>query len=312
MWYPMRMIFRHKYHDGVWIDLEQPSVEEIQSIAKEFSISKYVEKEILTPTQTPIVVQDEGAALVILHFPAHGAEDGDTKNQEIDLIVGTHFIVTARYEVVAPLYHLKKLLDAEHIVSGRYAITTDVMLEILFAHLFSSVRDHTNHIASRLENVERDMFDGQERTSVRAISNVNREYLHIESALANQEEPLSHFLKELTEHGNFDESFLPRAERILAERTQVARLVTTHRAVATELRETNIALLEVRQNEIMKTLTVITFIFLPLELITFVFGMHAGGAPLEQSPYAFWIITASMLAIGMGITLFLAKKRWIF
>jgi magnesium transporter len=82
--------------------------------------------------------------------------------------------------------------------------------------------------------------------------------------------------------------------------------------MATELRETNAALLEARQNEIMKTLTVANFIFLPLELIAFVFGMHALGTPLESNPNAFWIIMAFMLGIIGVMTIYFARKRWIF
>lgn len=311
MCYSRHMISRHEYSGGVWVDLEQPSDEEIQRISEEFSISKHIEKEILSPTPVPLVAADTGATLLILHFPAHGAEDGDAGSQEIDFIVGDNFIVTVRYEVVAPLYHLKKLLEAQKLIITRDSITTDVLIEILFAHLYTSVRDHTNHIASRLENIERDMFDGRERTTVRSISNVNREFLHMEAAIANQEEPLNRCLKVLTERGSFGISFAGRAERILAQRTQVAHLIKTHRAVATELRETNSVLLETRQNEIVKTLTIITFIMLPLELVAIVFGMHAPGTPLEQNPNAFWIIMALMLVIIGVMTIFFAQKRWI-
>lgn len=305
------MLFRYEYPGGVWVDLEQPTVEEIQSVAREFSISERIETELLSPTPSPLVAEDEGTALLILHFPAHETEESGTKNQEIDFIIGSHFVVTVRYEVIVPLHHLKKLLEAQKIIGKHGTIATDVLLEILFAHLYTSVRDHTDHAATRLVSVERDMFNGQERNTVRLISDISREFLHLEAALANQEESLGHFLKMLTERDFFGASFAQRAQRIEAGRTQIARLIKTHRAIATELRETNIALLEARQNEIMKTLTVITFIFLPLELITFVFGMHALGTPFEQNPSAFWIITSSMLVIGAVITLFVAKKRWL-
>jgi magnesium transporter len=306
------MITRHPYKGGVWIDIENPNDDDIRDLAREFQIGDRIEKEILSPTPFPLVSADTGATLLVLHFPGHGAEDGDAGNQEVDFVVSEKFILTVRYEVIAPLHHLKKLLETQTIIEGKGSITTDVLLEVLFAHLYTSVRDHTNHIASRLEHVERQMFDGHERLTIRAISNVSREYLHMEAALANHEEPLGRFLGLLKDRGTFNGTFAERSERILNEHMQVARLVSTHREVATELRETNIALLEARQNEIMKTLTVITFIFLPLELITFVFGMHVLGTPLENHPDAFWIITGTMAMVGLIITLFLAKKRWIF
>jgi Mg2+ and Co2+ transporter CorA len=305
------MISRHTYHGGTWVDLEQPTDEEIDGIVSEFSIGKRIQQEILSPSPTALVVPDESAALLILHFPSHGTEDGETASQEVDFIAGKNFIVTVRYEVVAPLYHLQKLLATQELVSGRKAIATDIMLEVLFAHLFTSVRDHTNHTAARLESVEREMFSGHENATVRAISNVNREFLHIEAALANQEEPLERFFKILIARDFFGAAFAERADHILAERTQLARLIKTHRAVAAEMRETNTAILSARQNEIMKTLTVITFSVLPLELIALVFGMHMQGTPFEEDPNAFWIILSSMFIVAAAMTIVFAKKRWI-
>jgi magnesium transporter len=305
------MVFRYKYQNGVWVDLEKPTEDEIRDIAKEFSINERLEKEMLSPTPAPLVADGGTSALLELHFPSQGVETGETQNQEIDIVVGEHFIVTVRYEVIAPIHHLKKLFETRDLVTGHESITTDVLLEILFAHLYAAVHDHTSHLSTCLERVEEDMFNGNERKTVRRISDISRAFLHLEASLANQEEPLSRFLKVHTLRDFFGAPFDERAERILEERAQAMRLVKTHRAVATEMRETNAALLEARQNEIMKTLTVITFIFLPMELITFIFGMGALGTPLRQEPNAFWFIIGAMAVVGVTMTLLLARKRWL-
>ncbi len=307
------MIFRHEYRGGVWIDLEQPTDDEIRQIVQDFSINERFEREISSPSPLPFVSSDDTMTLVVLHFPAPGAEvDGSTKNQEIDFIVDKHFILTVRYEIVAPLHRLKKLLETQQLVDGKASVTTEILLEVLFAHLYTSLRDHTNQMAENLTRVEKEMFSGKERTTVRSISNISRAFLHIESALANQEESLGHFFESLIEHNLFSAAFKSRSERILAEGVHIARIVKTHRAAATELRETNIALLESRQNEIMKTLTTMTVIVLPLELIAFIFGMHLPGTPLEQDPHAFQLIMAFMAASVLITTLYFAWRRWIF
>lgn len=310
------MLYRTEYRGGTWVDLEGPSDEEIRQVANEFSISERLETELLAPTPFPLVSGDRGIALVVLHFPAHGGShqdaEGGTKNQEVDFIVGRNFVVTVRYEVVAPLHRLRKILESERLVSDKISVTTDILIEILFAHLYAAVRDHTNHVADRLARIEREMFAGSERSTVHGISEVNREYLHLEASLANQEEPLSRFLTALSRPDFFGESFPERRARVLAELGQVAGLVHTHRAVATELRETNSALLESRQNEIMKALMMITVVVLPLELIAFVFAMHVPGQPLEHTPQAFWIIIGGMAGAVVLVLLYFAKKRWLF
>lgn len=307
----MCMLSRYEYHGGVWIDLEHPTEDEVRSITKEFGVSERLEAELFSPSPSPIVAADGNVAFLVLHFPTHGTDDGEIRDQEVDFVVGKSFIITVRYEVVEPIHRLHKLLQTEKLIAPQDATTTDVLLEILFAHLYTSVRNHTTHISERLTQIEHEMFGGHEHATVHLISSVSRELLHIEAALANQEEPLNRFLKGLSARGFFGASFDDRAERMLAEHMQVAHLITTYRAVATELRETNASLLEARQNQIMQTLTVITFIFLPLELITFVFGMHALGTPLEQNPNAFWIIISTMFVAGIIVTIFLIRKRWI-
>ncbi|MEK7126407.1 MAG: CorA family divalent cation transporter [Patescibacteria group bacterium] len=306
------MIFRHEYSDGVWVDLEQPSESDIRQIAEEFSVGEHIERELLYPTPMPLVSADENMALLVLHFPAHGANDGETKSQEVDFVVGKNFIITVRYEVVAPLHHLKKLLETQNLVEGRASITTDVMMEVLFAHLYTSVRDHINHVADNLSRVEKEMFDGRERTTVRSISNISREFLHAEAALATQEESLSNFTNILEKNKFFDNSFKLRAERMKVERSNVARVVKTHRAVATELRETNMALLSVKQNEVMKTLTTVNFIFLPLGLISWTFAMRTEGMPLIDSPNAYWIVIGIMFGVAILLTAFFIKRKWLF
>ena len=310
-WYPTYMIFRYEYRGGIWVDLEKPSPEEIRQIAREFSINERLEAEMLSPTPAPLAAGDEQMALVVLHFPAHERDGEGAKSQVIDFVVGNHFIVTVRYEVIVPLHHLKKMLEAQKLVGEQEAIATDVLLEILFAHLYTAVRNYTDHSAENLGRVERDMFDGRERRTIREISNVSREFLHLEAALANQEESLEHFLNMLTERGFFGRSFSGRAARILAGRVQVGRLIKTYRAIATELRETNLALLEARQNEIMKTLTIVNFIFLPLGLISWIFAMRTEGMPLVDSPDAFWIVLALMFGVTVLLITFFIKRRWL-
>jgi Mg2+ and Co2+ transporter CorA len=66
-----------------------------------------------------------------------------------------------------------------------------------------------------------------------------------------------------------------------------------------------------RTNDIMRTLTVLTAIFLPLNLVTGVFGMNFEGEPLLKTPGGFWWATAAMTALGLGLAAFFWWKRYL-
>lgn len=309
--YPTSMLFRYSYHGGVWVDLEHPTEDEIRAVTREFGVSERLEAELFSPTPSPLVAGDDSVAFLVLHFPTQGSRDGELRDQEVDLIVGSSFIITVRYELVESIHGLQKVLEAQKIIAPKHTMTTDVLLEILFAHLYTAMHNHLNHVASSLAQVEREMYEGQEREAVRSISNVSRILLHMEAILTNHQDALERHLAALTRHGFFGPSFSERSLRILAERAQIERLVRSHRAIATELRETNVALLGARQNAIMKMLTIITVIVFPLELIAVTLGMHLPGTPLEDDPNGFFIIIGVMGLIAVLMTAFFIRKRWI-
>ena len=66
-----------------------------------------------------------------------------------------------------------------------------------------------------------------------------------------------------------------------------------------------------RTNDIMRTLTVLTAIFLPLNLITGFFGMNFDFLPLIHSALGFWVAVVAMLAVGLGLAAFFWRKRYL-
>jgi magnesium transporter len=66
-----------------------------------------------------------------------------------------------------------------------------------------------------------------------------------------------------------------------------------------------------RTNDIMRTLTVLTAIFLPLNLVTGFFGMNFEGLPLIHSATGFWVVFFVMLLVGVGLSAFFWRKRYL-
>jgi magnesium transporter len=97
---------------------------------------------------------------------------------------------------------------------------------------------------------------------------------------------------------------LEHVERVLSH---VRRLESSSEAAV----QMHFAAQSHRTNNIMRTLTVLTAIFLPLNLITGFFGMNFDGLPLIHSPTGFWIAAGVMLFLGLGLAGFFWRKRYL-
>ncbi len=66
-----------------------------------------------------------------------------------------------------------------------------------------------------------------------------------------------------------------------------------------------------KTNQIMKTLTLISSIILPLTFITGIYGMNYENMSISNNPFAFWIIVCTMVLIGAAMLIYFRSKKWL-
>ncbi|MDB5195379.1 MAG: Magnesium transporter [Parcubacteria group bacterium] len=305
------MVTRHTRGKITWVDLESPSHEELDSVMREFNIDERIEEEIIAPTPYPIVISFPKYQYLILHFPTTDPAGG-TRTQEVDFIVGKHFIITARYEIIETLHNLHRVFEAEELLGLPHATAhADELLERLMRRMYGAIREEMEHAARVLDRIETDMFAGKERDTVHGISDVGRVLLRFQTTLARHQEPLAQFLQGLTAPAFFGKKFSEHAAHIEGEREHVADLVRSYRAAATELRATNDSLLNASQNEIVKRLTVVAFLVTPMTVLSSLFNMNFRALPFQEDPHAFWIIVVLGLLVSLTAFVFFKSRKWL-
>lgn len=293
-----------------WVDLESPTREELALVMNEFGIDARIEDEIISPTPYPLVAVAPSYVYLILHFPTSDPRDG-ARSQEIDFLVGKDFLITARYELVSTIHTLHRVFESEALVGMSRDTTPAEVFEKLVRQLYAAVTDQIEGVGRTLERIEGDIFRGRERETVRSISLASRVLLRFDIALGRHREPLAEFLTELCDDRFFGIPFTERVDRIEAERAHAASVAGSYREVLTELRRTNDSLLSSSQNEIIKRLTIMTFIAVPLTVIAGLFGMNTSTVPFIESPYAFWIILGIMAVAMASLLLYFKHKKWL-
>ena len=292
-----------------WIDLESPTREEVRSIVETFGISTMVAEELLLPSTKPRAEFYNNYLYLIVHFPAL-RHSHRTLEQEIDFVVGKHFIITTHYDMLDPLHKFTKLFEVNSVLNadnlGEHA---GYVLFYILKHLYKSVEHENDYVKRHLATIEESIFSGQEVRMVEVISQSARDLLNLRQTI----EPHREVLHTLESEGAklFGEEFVPYLRGISNEYYRVHNRVMRNTESLHELRETNNSLLTTKQNETMRVLTLMAFVTFPLSLVVSIFNLNAKYNPVRNIPYDFWFIIGAIIFCGVLMFWYFKRKKWL-
>ena len=303
------MITRHTRRNLLWIDCVSPTPAEIRSLMEEFSIDPSLAEELLLPSFRPRVERRGEIIYLILHFPVfRGAHQHH--EHEMDFLIGKNFLITTRYENIDPLHTFAKAFEVNTILGNDSSISNGGHIFISMTRAFYlALGSEADAVHRRLRDIEDHVFSGDERRMVAQISQVGRVIHHFRQALLSHDETL----KSLEPVGArfFGAEFSYHVRELVGAYERVLRRLENLHDSLTELRETNNSLLSTKQNEIMKTLTMMAFVTFPLSLISSIFGMNTHATPIVGTPFDFWIVLGLMAALALSFFVYFRHRGWL-
>jgi magnesium transporter len=161
----------------------------------------------------------------------------------------------------------------------------------------------------RLEEMEDEVLSHPSQDTIQAIHRVKRELLLVRRAMWPMREVLGRLQRD--PHECFSEVTRPYVRDVYDHVVQLIDLVETYREVANGLTETYMTAISNRMNEVMKVLTIIGTIFIPLTFLAGVYGMNFHHLPeLEWwwSYPMFWVVC---LALAGGMITWFRRRGWL-
>lgn len=297
----------------VWVDLENPTREEVRDIMNIYGLVPEVAEDFLDPTIRTRADIYKDYMYFVLHFPLHTHKKHHVFNkrtEELDFVIGRNFLITIHYSPIETLDTFKKSFETDTILNHE-KITRNpgsLFVHILY-RMYKAVQEKVDDIHTTLNAYEESIFAGKEREMVYELSALNRVLIYFQESLNSHKDILRLF--ERSSLHMFGKDFESYVDHITQEYNKATHATFSAKEYADELRQTNDSLLSTKQNEIMKTLTIVSFTMLPLTLITGLFGMNTQHTPLLGMKEDFWIIIILMLILSTLSILFFKRKNWL-
>jgi magnesium transporter len=294
-----------------WIHLDSPSLDVAQTLADRFGWHPLDVEDVLSRRQRPKVdtYEEEGYLFAVLHFPAYDPLIQRLNAVELDVFVGPDYLVTLPGADLKPLSRLFNRCEEDEAFRDQlFAKGSGRLLYEVLDDLFDYCFPILDKIGHKLDALEDDVFEGRSSEVVRDLSNAKQEIISYRkiikperSTLRLLERHVERFLPEELEE--YFDDIVDAAERIWD-------LLDNYKEVIEALESTNESVINHRQNDILRILTVFSVILLPLTLITGFFGMNVR-FPGFGTAEAFWVIFGLMAAALVGMLAFFRIKRWL-
>jgi magnesium transporter len=302
-------IERISYEGLEWVHIEEPSALERAWLAEHYDFHALDLEDVMSRNQRPKIDEYPDYLFIVLHFPVFDKQVGRLNAGELDLFVGPDYIITIPNQPLKPVEYLfERCRTSEETRDQLFSKGPGYLLYQIVDQSFDYCFPMLRKIGNKLEQLEEEIFIGRSEEIVRDISNVKQEIINFRktirperSVLRDLEKTKQRYMREELEI--YFDDIVDAAERIWD-------MLENYKEVVEALEETNESVLSHRVNDILRVLTAISVVVLPLTLIASIFGMNTG-VPGEQGIVAFWVIVGAMVALLGGMIAYFRHRGWL-
>jgi magnesium transporter len=294
-----------------WVKIERPSQLEWGWLEEHFEFHALDLEDVLSRNQRPKIDEYPDYLFIVLHFPVFDPTVGRLNAGELDIFVGPDFLITIPNQPLQPLEYLfERCRSKEEVREQIFSRGSGYLLYRIVDDSFDYCFPMLRKIGNKLDAVEEEIFSGRSEEIVRDISNVKQEIINFRKVI-RPERPVLRDLEQVK--GRFlapDLDLEIYFDDIVDATERIWDMLENYKEVIEALEDTNESVISHRVNDILRVLTSISVIILPLTFIASLWGMNVG-VPGEGDREDFYAIVGACLVIGIAMTAYFRRRGWL-
>ncbi len=288
----------------VWIDISTPDKNDMEFLRKHFRFHKLALEDCMHAIQRPKIDDYGNYYFIVMHSFYH--EEKKTKSAELDMFLGKNFIITVHEKRLDFIEETKNKLGKNPAMLSRGA---DFMMYVVLDAMVDGLFPIIDGISESLDKVEDEIFRNPTQHVVRRLFHLRRNSLTIRKSVALQREVVNMLVS--GDARFIQQSTILYLRDVYDHLYRIYETTDTIRDTISSSLESYLSTISNRMNEIMKTLTIIATIVLPLSLVAGIYGMNFANMPELNWQYGYSAVLLLMLFIGVVMLIYFRKRRWI-
>jgi magnesium transporter len=292
-----------------WHHITNPTVEDLDFLRDNFHFHPLDIDDCSSFVQRPKIDIYDDYYFLVLHFPLIDKRTCLVKTEETKIFWGQDYIITVAnsHYVVQDLFNLIKL-NPEEVEEDEISGTSDAILYKVLYRMMKETFLLVERMGTEIDFINRELFEAKSEKIIEQISRFRKNIIQLNTIFKPQLRLFHKF--ESGEVRGFAEDMEDYWGNILDFYQKMWDMIDDYGELVAGLSNTFDSLQANKTNEIMRVLTIISTIVLPLTFITGLYGMNVK-LPFGHLSYAFWIIMALCLGVIIGLLFSFRRKRWM-
>src|SRR5512143_849567 len=291
-----------------WINVDGVhNVPVLEKLGDCFGLHRLVMEDILNTDQRP-KAEDFGEYLFIVLKMLSNGRSGEIVTEQISIVVGSNFVLSFQEGVEGDVFNLIR----ERLRNGKGRIRK-MGADYLTYSLLDAVVDNyfviLEKFGDKIELLEAELIENPTQKTVQRIYQLKREMIFLHNAVW----PLREVVSTLGKHESqiIREATVPYFRDVYDHVIHVIDSVDIYREMISSMLDMYLSSVSNRLNEVMKVLTAISLIFMPLTFIVGLYGMNFKYMPELEWRYGYFLTLFVMLGIGVFMFFYFKRKKWL-
>jgi magnesium transporter len=291
-----------------WINLEGlHQIEVLQQLGEAFSLHPLVLEDILNTTQRPKLEDYSDYLYIVLKMIHYDEQSHQITAEQVSLIVMSSLVILFQEQAGDAFDPIR-----QRIRDGRGRIrksNADYLTYTLLDAIVDSYFLILERLGEDIELLEAELIDEANPQTLQEIYNLKRELIFLHRSIW----PLREVVHVLSrgESNLFTETTTIYLRDVYDHTVQVIDLVETYRELVTGMLDLYLSSLSNRMNMVMKVLTVIATLFIPLTFITSLYGMNFKYMPELEWRWGYTAVWLVILLVTLSMLAFFKRKKWL-
>ncbi|MEJ2240668.1 MAG: magnesium/cobalt transporter CorA [Candidatus Bathyarchaeota archaeon] len=291
-----------------WINIDGVhQLENIEKIGKKFKIHPLVLEDIMYTGQRPKMEDLENFLFIVLKMFQFDENETQTKTEQVSLIIGSNYLISFQ-EDEGDVFDLIR----ERIRTDRGRIRK-MGADYLGYSLIDAIVDNyftvLEKIGESIEDIEDELINNPTPEILHTIHTLKRELIFLRKSVWPLREIIGRL--ERWESPLIEKSMDIYLRDVYDHTIQVIDALETFRDMLSGMLDIYLTRVSNRMNEVMKVLTIIATIFIPLTLVTGIYGMNFKYMPELNSPWGYPMVYIVMLIISLVMLAYFRRKKWL-